>query len=148
MNEQVFHVGVKALILNDKWEVLILKANEELLHGKTAHWDLPGGRIHENSTVDDTLRREVEEELGINGGELRIGKLFDASISKLKIDWGSGAFGLVLFTYICSLENVGFKLSNEHTEYKWASIKDASRLLSVKFSKEFVGKLVCLDFNA
>lgn len=46
MNEQKFHVGVKALIMNDNNEILILKTNpKEAGHFHPEHWDLPGGRI-------------------------------------------------------------------------------------------------------
>jgi hypothetical protein len=44
--------------------------------------------------------------------------------------------------YLCKLNaKKEFVLSPEHTEYKWASVKEAKKLLSVKFSKTFIEKL-------
>ena len=142
MTEQKFHIGIKALITNDKNEILILKANPAELVGGGVHWDIPGGRIKQGDSVEETLRKEVEEELGIDGNDIEIIRQFDASVSNLKIPVGNEIFGLVLFVYLCKLkEAVEFNLSSEHTEYKWASVDEAKELLSVKFAKSFVNKL-------
>lgn len=59
MTEQVFHLGIKAIIQNAREEVLLLK--------RLGHegWDLPGGRIQQGESVLETLRREVFEETGL-----------------------------------------------------------------------------------
>lgn len=64
--EDSFHLGIKALIRNSDGKALLLKVNKEQLKGYSgeAYWDIAGGRIHKNSTVEETLRREVEEETG------------------------------------------------------------------------------------
>jgi len=143
MDEQKFHVGIKALITNENKEVLILKANPaELKGGEHPHWDLPGGRIKEGDSVEETLAKEIEEELGIDGHDVEIVRPFDVSISNLKIPVGKERFGLVLFLYLCKLKTKKkFDLSFEHTEFKWASISEAKKLLDFKFSKSFVDKL-------
>ncbi|MFH0949270.1 MAG: NUDIX hydrolase [Candidatus Aenigmatarchaeota archaeon] len=143
MNEQKFHVGIKALIMNEKNEMLILKANPAELKGcSPAHWDLPGGRIKEGDSAEETLIKEIEEELGISGSDIEIIRLFDSIISNLKIPVGNEKFGLVLFIYLCRFtRKKKFNLSFEHTEFKWASIDEAKKLLSVKFSKSFIEKL-------
>ncbi|MBI4163775.1 MAG: NUDIX hydrolase [Candidatus Aenigmarchaeota archaeon] len=143
MNEQKFHVGIKALILNEKKQILIFKANPAELKGdKIAHWDLAGGRIKEGDSVEETLRKEVEEETGVDGKNLEVLDPFHGSISNIKIPIGDEKFGLVLFVYLCKLHtNQEFKLSFEHTEYKWASIDEAKKLLSYKYAKSFTEKL-------
>lgn len=140
MNEQKFHVGIKALIMNDQKEILILKANPKELVDEKAHWDLPGGRIKEGDSVEETLRKEIKEELGVEG--FRIIKPISGSISNIKIPVGNEKFGLVLFVYLCELNvTKKFKLSFEHTEYKWASVEEAKKLLSVKFPQSFIDEL-------
>lgn len=142
MKEQLFHVGIKALIMNSKKEILILKANPALLKGGgKAHWDIPGGRIKKGDSAETTLKKEVEEETGIKNIEIK--KIFDASISNLRIPLNNGEeVGLVLFTHLCKINSkTNIKLSEEHTEYKWASIEETKKLLSVKFAKSFIDKL-------
>ncbi len=143
MNEKIFHIGIKALILNKEGNILLLKANPAELRGnKQAHWDIPGGRIKHGDSPEQTLKNEILEELGVE--EVEIENLFDASISNLKIPLETGEeVGLALFTYICNKlpENAEIKLSTEHTEYKWADIAEAKKLLAVKFNAKFIEKL-------
>lgn len=67
MNEDCFHLGIKALIRNSEGKLLLLKVNPAQLrnHEGDPYWDLSGGRIHRGSTIEETLRREVAEETGI-----------------------------------------------------------------------------------
>lgn len=139
MEERKFQVGIKALIQNNKNEILVVRANSEVLRKwEVEHWDLPGGRIKGNDSIEQTLKREVKEELGV---DVRISSLFDVSISRLKVPSGREKSSLILITYLCKLPNTKIKLSDEHTEYRWAIVKEAKQLLSVKFPKSFIDKL-------
>lgn len=111
-NEDTFHLGAKALIRDQKG------------HG-----------------VEETLRRELEEEIGVKN--IRIYELLDASVAKLRIHF---EHGLILFTYLCSIDNPeNIKLTdNEHIQFKWCSLKEAAKLIKVKFSDECVKKIAQL----
>lgn len=145
-SEQLFHVGIKALIINDKKEILVLKTNpaelKQVKGGVQVHWDLPGGRIKSGDSVEDTLRKEIEEELGIDSSSVIINDIFDASVANLKIPVEGSEVCLLLMTYLCRLTtSKKFRLSFEHTEYKWVPVNEAKHLLGVKFSSEFISKL-------
>ncbi|MDE1871362.1 MAG: NUDIX hydrolase [Candidatus Micrarchaeota archaeon] len=141
--EAKFEIGIKALILNDRNRILVLKAGEEeLRYEKQDFWDLPGGRIQLNSDIEETLRREINEELGIPGSTLRINGIFDASISNFKITRKKEKLSLMLITYECGLSaHKEFKISKEHSEYRWMPVNVAARHLGKKFPKAFVDKL-------
>lgn len=137
-NEDIFHLGVKALIKNKKGQVLVLHSNPKYSREDNTpdHWDLPGGRLQKGQSIEETLTREVEEEIGIK--HLKIIKLLDASISKLRLMQEN--YGLILFTYLCSIgdpDNVKL-MDDEHTEYRWCSPEEAAGLLSTKFSNSLV----------
>lgn len=142
MPSQKFYVGVKAMIINEKNEILVLRVNaEEMKERQYDHWDLPGGRIKDGETFEMALRREVNEELGIN--EIEILEHFDTQISNMKIPTASEWTSLLMVTYRCRLQrhDIQFKLSSEHLEYKWANISEAKELLKVKFANSFIDKL-------
>ena len=146
MTEEKFHVGVKALILNDKNEILILKANpEEMRQNQPTHWDLPGGRVKGNDSLEETLRKEVQEELGIDNIDML--EHFDTGISNLRIPLDNETVSLLLIVYKCKIHDNSshLKLSLEHLEYKWVSIDEAKESLKVKFPNSFIKKL---DFQA
>ncbi|MFH0937646.1 MAG: NUDIX hydrolase [Candidatus Daviesbacteria bacterium] len=139
MKEDIFHLGVKAILRNRAGEILILRVNLETFTGRKTpeHWDLPGGRIQKGEkSIEVALRREVEEEIGVKN--IKNIKLLDASISKMRLSFMDA--GLILFTYLCEIDKAAqIKLvDDEHTEFKWVIPKEAAKLLSTKFSDSLI----------
>jgi A/G-specific adenine glycosylase len=56
------HIGV-AVIWNDQDQILIDRRKQEGLLGGL--WEFPGGKIEPEESVEDCIRREIQEELGI-----------------------------------------------------------------------------------
>lgn len=138
MNEDVFHLGIKALVRNKKGEILLLKVNKETLGGYNGdpYWDIPGGRIQKGDTVEETLIREVEEEIGIK--EVTDIKPINMVLSNIRIPLKDGEVGLILSIYECNIDNKqAFTLSEEHAEYGWFAPKKAAKLLAFKYPSEF-----------
>lgn len=142
MREDSFHLGIKAIIRNSEGEVLLLKTNPAKLRGYSGepYWDIPGGRIHKDSSVEETLKRELEEETGIT--VVKSMEPFTMVLSTMRIPTDDGSVGLILASYLCEIEdNPEIKISDEHIEAKWFSPKEAAKLLEFKYPKEFVKKL-------
>lgn len=142
MNEDLFQLGIKALITNSKGKILLLKVNPKKLKNFTGkpYYDVPGGRIHRGSTVEETLKREVREETDIS--RIKSCKPFAMTLANIRIPYGTTDVGLILSVYRCTVGNSPkIKLSEEHTEYGWFSPKRASELLRVKYPKEFTEKI-------
>jgi 8-oxo-dGTP diphosphatase len=112
-----FFVGVKAVIIKDG-KILLLKDSS-----RPDFWDVPGGRIDENETIQEALLRELDEELpGIINP--RIGNLIDAYRipGSIKDD-----MGLVLLFYAVEADfPEKITLSSEHTEYEWLDFEEAN----------------------
>lgn len=146
MNEDCFHLGIKALIINKESKILLLKTNPKELKGYNGepYWDIPGGRIHRSSTIEETLRREIEEETGITF--IKSFKPFLMVLSPLRIPLDDTDVGLILSVYICEVEGTErIKLSREHLEASWFTPKEASELLRFKYPKEFTEKILELQ---
>ncbi len=138
MSEDLYHLGIKGLVTNADGKILLLKVNPAELHGSNNnndYWDLPGGRVQRS--VEDTLVREVEEELGTKA--ITIGKPIGMVLSNIRIPLKDGStVGLILGIYECSLPaNTKIKLSFEHIAYKWFAPAEAATLLHVKYPKDF-----------
>ena len=117
---QLFNVGVKAAILRDD-RLLIVK------HATKGFWDVPGGRIDDNESIEDTLGREIAEELP-NVKLVGIGKSICAyRVPDFTFDDGSG---LVLLVYAVDAEydENNIELSSEHSEMKWATYDEAMEI--------------------
>jgi len=67
-----YRVTVKAFITNDDNQVLVVKEGQEF-------WSLPGGGLDHGELQIDCLKREIIEELGVEGveiGEIAYSKTF------------------------------------------------------------------------
>lgn len=135
-------MGIKALIKNSAGNILLLKVNLEKLSNKNlgAYWDIPGGRIHRGSTIEDTLKREIEEETGITA--IKSFSKLDMVLSNIRIPNGDTSFGLILGIYICEVDNIKeIIISDEHVEFGWFKPKETAKLLSIKYPTEFCDKI-------
>ena len=77
-NEDHPYIGVDAIIINDEGKVLLQKrsANNQFFPN---HWGLVGGWMEWGETVEDALKREAQEEVGVEIEVVKfIGKYYDA----------------------------------------------------------------------
>lgn len=142
MQEDTFHLGIKALLRNNKGEILLLKVNPAKLNGgKKDYWDLPGGRVQKGSSVIETLRREVQEETGIT--EIYEITPFTMILSNIRIPLREGGdVGLILSVYTCEVApDTPIALSQEHIASRWFRPVEAAELLRVKYPPEFTDRL-------
>ncbi len=59
--DYLYRVALRALIRNEKGDILIVK---EKSHD---WWDLPGGGLDYGESIENGLKRELEEEIGLSG---------------------------------------------------------------------------------
>jgi len=57
-------VAVGAMILNDKGEVLLCKRSQNT-NNERGCWEVPGGAVEFGETLQDAIKREIQEELGV-----------------------------------------------------------------------------------
>lgn len=114
-----FNVGVKGIVcVNNK--CLLLKANR----GDNVYWDISGGRIDDNETLEETITRELSEELPTLG-KYRIGDVVGAHRLSKNLPEGQG---LVLIFYKIEAEEFEVNLSEEHIDYRWVSKDELEEL--------------------
>ncbi|HCM82300.1 MAG: MutT/nudix family protein [Candidatus Gottesmanbacteria bacterium GW2011_GWA2_44_17] len=67
MKRGVDYIGVSvgAMILNDKGEVLLCKRSQRASNERGC-WEVPGGAVEFNETLEDAIHREIREELGVD----------------------------------------------------------------------------------
>ena len=53
-----------AVIINEDDQIFISRRSAEQHQGNK--WEFPGGKVKQNEDVEDALRREIKEELGID----------------------------------------------------------------------------------
>ncbi len=113
-----FAITVKAVIIK-KDKFLVLKRSLKELNSsyinKKEVWDLPGGGVKFCETSEQGLFRELREETGIKVSLDGILDVYDIIRSNIH---------MVIITYICVYIAGEVKLSGEHEDYCWVSVKD------------------------
>ena len=99
----------KAVVIKDGKALLLKRSN--YMKKYAGEWDLPGGHVQEEESIEDGLRREVEEETGL----------------KIKSPKKLSSDGRMHY-YRAEADSSEVKLSEEHTEYKFVSAEDLEEM--------------------
>lgn len=87
-------VGANVIVTDDQGRVLLQKRREP-----KGIWGLPGGLMELGESVEETARREVQEETGLIVGELTLIGVFSGSDYYIKVSNGD-EFYVVAIAYI------------------------------------------------
>ena len=137
MAEQIFHVGIKAIVVNSDDEIPMLK---EVFPDGGMQWDVPGGRMDPGETFLQTLTRELHEEIGVE--EYTTAEHFSTALSNKQIKTEHGPVALVLVVYRVTLPKDASPIAvEEGVELSWQPVEVATKLLLDKYPPEFVNKL-------
>jgi len=146
--EDLYNLGVKAIIRNNDGRILILKVDKrELMNRKGWNgeemYDLPGGRVERGKTVEDTLKAEIEEETGLT---LLKSKVFAMTMSAARLKNSlAGDVGLILAIYEVEVDNKNIRLNKENVGYEWMAPKEAAEKLLTKYPKDVCEKIAKLN---
>jgi len=128
--------------------IIFRKANNEiyylLLHypstkrgAESDYWDFPKGHIEKGEKEIETVKREVEEETGLQ--DLRFIKDFKEWIKYFFRFKGKTIFKIVTF-YLVKTNTEKIRTSFEHIGYQWLPYKKALKTLNFKNAKNILEK--------
>ena len=120
---------VAAIMISDKEEIFIAQRDyPEQLSGK---WEFPGGKIEDNETPQESLTREMKEELGI---EINIDQFFEESVydydfAKVRIR-----------AYLCQFVSGEIEL-RDHNASQWVDLNNLNKYEFVPADIKLVDEL-------
>jgi nucleoside triphosphatase len=82
-------------------------------------WALPGGGIEPDERIDDALRREVREELGIELASWRPLLFKDDVLEKQFPDGSRRTLHMIFLVYLCTPASKAVVLNEEFSESCW-----------------------------
>ncbi len=126
---------VLGLIQNDKNQFLISQRFDPEVPSAHLKWDLVGGTNEHGESLEETLKREIKEETGLN---VEILDLLPKSVSRV---WDHKNFNLhvVVLCYKCKLIDGNMHL-NDHkiNDLKWVDKNDLTNYEFLPTTKTFI----------
>jgi A/G-specific adenine glycosylase len=127
-------IGV-AVIYNDAGLILIdRRPNQGLLGGL---WEFPGGKIEQDETVEDCIKREILEEIDI---EIEVGEHL------VTLDHAYTHFKVTLFVHICRYVT-GEPKPIECEEIRWVTLEEIDAFPFPKANSKIIEMLKSQDKN-
>lgn len=124
--ENTIVVAVKGVIVH-KGKVLIVKRAADDVGGGT--WECVGGKIDFGEELETALIREIEEEVGLT---ITVEKILYATTFNT-----DPTRQVVILTYLCRCDSEHVILSEEHSEYLWATSKKMKEMLAPGIVSDF-----------
>ena len=121
--------------------VILFNKTEEIqflvLKYPSGHWDFVKGNIEEGEEEEETVKRELFEETGINNLEIHQGFNEKAEYNYYK---KNNKVHKIVSYYLAETNQKQVKLSFEHLDYKWSNYEDLIKLITFENSKEILKK--------
>ena len=95
-------------------------------------WEFPGGKIEPGESRDVALKREIQEELGVD-------IVIEKFLCTTNYDYPS--FHLTMHCYLCSIETGEIEL-REHMSARWLTAETLDSVEWLPADKEVIDKLI------
>lgn len=119
----MLEVGVKAFILNNDGKYLLLRRTHPYEGKREQEWEIPGGRIDPGEPTIDALRREIQEETGLELDKIK------RVLAAQDIQRIPGRH-TVRITYLVTCKSPNKKISLDvlgptgHDDYRWMTLPE------------------------
>ena len=121
-------IGV-GVIWNEQSQILIDRRRPEGLLGGL--WEFPGGKIEPGETVEECIKREIKEELGI---EIEVGDRL------ITIDYAYSDFHVTLTVHHCR-HLTGIPQPIESDEVRWVTLDEIDQFPFPKANSQIIAAL-------
>jgi 8-oxo-dGTP diphosphatase len=114
MMEKPFRLSAKALLYNDRDELLLIRRSLTSANN-AGMWDLPGGKVDPGEDFATGLLREIVEETGLTAHLTRVAGHAEAETRDFRVVY------IIMEAHVTEGE---VQLSDEHSHMEWVSRQD------------------------
>lgn len=111
-------INVTAAVIIKSDKILCVQRDDNKFDYISRKWEFPGGKVEENEQIEDTIVREINEELNL---EVKIKSFL------IQVDHQYPDFRIIMDTFICEIQN-GDLMLNEHIDSKWLEVNELEKL--------------------
>jgi 8-oxo-dGTP diphosphatase len=128
-------IEVVAAVIQHQNKILAVQRGPAKYAYISEKWEFPGGKMEAGETEEQTIIREIREELDMQ---------IEVKSKLLTVEHPYPDFHLTMHTYLCKSEQTTPTLT-EHLEYNWLSASDMNLLDWAAADLPIVDKLITLS---
>lgn len=117
-------VGTKAIVHFNGTFLLLRESSQYKDGSEEGKWDVPGGRIESDETLDEGLLREVQEECGLRVIKKQLLGAYDG----FPVIRGEKCHVVRLY-FLCEANTDTVMLSQDHDAYQWITPDDVRDMI-------------------
>lgn len=133
-------VAVKALIFHEGKLLLVRESKKSETSTQANTYGLVGGRVNIGEDYKSALKREVNEETGL---EINIDK--PIHVDEWQPTLNNEQWQIIGIFFVCSTDNNKIILSNEHESFLWIDPNEYAKYTLITESKNAIEKYLNLD---
>jgi 8-oxo-dGTP diphosphatase len=120
-------VGVGAIIFNENKEILLLLRKRP---PEAGYWSIPGGKVELFETIEDTIKREVKEELNVETEIIELMGVTNHIVLEEGVHWVAPTFLVrILSGHIKNME------PEKHQDIKWFPVANLPENITITTQK-------------
>lgn len=114
---------------------------------RNGHWEFPRGKVEDDETEHETMKREIEEETGISQVDIIDGfretmrfsyKAYGQELVERKNNKSCIYIHKKVIFYLAKAMNDNVIISHEHQKFQWLTFKDGYKKLTFKNAKSIL----------
>lgn len=125
-------IGVGLIEGNDGKLLIALRPDDAMLGGL---WEFPGGKKEKGESIQETVARELNEELGVT---VAVGEKF------MDLKHAYSHFKITLHAYWCTIKN-GTPKPKSSNDLRWVTLEEIDEYPFPKANKVLINKLLTLN---
>ncbi|MBV6397493.1 MAG: RNA pyrophosphohydrolase [Anaerolineales bacterium] len=115
-NRPVIMVGATLLALNQENHLLMIKRTDN------NRWGVPGGAMELGESLEDTVKREIKEEIGVDVKDLELFGVYSGQELYYKYPNGAEVYNVSVVYIIRNFNEEVIVNPDEHSEYKYFDV--------------------------